>query len=273
MRVYVGMDVHRKRSPVALVDEHGGQLLNRNLANGSAELVAVLGRLEPGTPVAFEAAYGWGWLAELLEELELEPHLVHPSRCKAIASARLKDDKVDARTLAHLLRAELLPEAWIAPQAVRDQRALLRHRAALVRVATALKCRVHAILADRGVGVEESLWSSAGRVMLDELALPAAQRAVVTDCLALIDAISPLVARLERDLVARARPDPRVQALQALPGIGPITAMTLVAEIGDIARFPTAPKLCSPNSTPLPEKVNPPGALAPSHVPEPRPKD
>jgi transposase len=245
MRVYVGMDVHRKRSQVALLDEHGGQLLNRNLANGSAELVAVLGRLEPGTPVAFEAAYGWGWLAALLEELELEPHLVHPSRCKAIASARLKDDKVDARTLAQLLRAELLPEAWIAPQAVRDQRALLRHRAALVRMATALKCRVHAILADRGVGVEESLWGSAGRVMLAELPLPAAQRAVVTDCLALIDAISPLVARLERDLVARARPDPRVQALQALPGIGPITAMTLVAEIGDIARFPTARKLCA----------------------------
>ena len=74
MRVYVGMDVHRKRSQVALLDEHGGQLLNRNLANGSAELVAILGRLEPGTPVAFEAAYGWGWLAALLEELGLEPH-------------------------------------------------------------------------------------------------------------------------------------------------------------------------------------------------------
>jgi transposase len=67
----------------------------------------------------------------------------------------------------------------------------------------------------------------------------------VTDWLALIDAIRPLVTRLERDLVARARPDPRVQALQALPGIGPIAAMTLVAEIGDIARFPTARKLCA----------------------------
>jgi len=245
MRVYVGMDVHRKRSQVALVDEHGGQLANRNLPNNSAELTSILGCLEPGTPVAFEAAYGWGWLAELLNELELEPHLVHPSRCKAIASARLKNDRVDARTLAQLLRAELLPEAWIAPQAVRDQRALLRHRAALVRMATALKCRVHAILADRGVRVEEPLWGPAGRVLLAELPLPAVQRAIVTDCLALIDAISPLVTRLERDLVARARPDPRVQALQALPGIGPITAMTLVAEIGDIARFPTARKLCA----------------------------
>jgi transposase len=245
MRVYVGMDVHRNRSQVALVDEHGGQLLNRNLANDSAELTSILGGLAPGTPVAFEAAYGWGWLAALLEELSLEPHLVHPSRCKAIASARLKDDRVDARTLAQLLRAELLPEAWIAPQAVRDQRALLRHRAALVRVATALKCRVHAILADRGVGVTEPLWGPAGRVLLAELDLPTVQRTVVTDCLALIDAISPLVARLERDLLARTKPDPRVQALQALPGIGPITAMTLVAEIGDIGRFPTARKLCA----------------------------
>ena len=214
MTVYVGMDVHRKRSQVAIVDAAGVPQRNRNLANDPVKLIPVLGVLPPGTPVAFEAAYGWGWLAELLEKLSLEPHLVHPSRCKAIAAARLKDDRVDARTLAQLLRAELLPEAWIAPQAVRDQRGLLRHRAALVRVATALKCRVHAVLADRGVRVEEQLWGPGGRVFLAELALPAVQRAIVTDCLALIDAISPLVARLERDLVARARPDPRVQALQ-----------------------------------------------------------
>lgn len=99
-------------------------MLNRNLPNDSAELTAVLGHLEPGSPVAFKAAYGWGWLADLLRELGLEPHLVHASRFKAIASERLKEDKVDARPLAHLLRAELLPEAWLAPQAVREQRAL-----------------------------------------------------------------------------------------------------------------------------------------------------
>jgi transposase len=109
------MDVHRKRSQVAIVDEAGDQQRNRNVPNAPAKLVPILGALPPGTPVAFEAAYGWGWLVDLLEELELAPHLVHPSRCKAIASARLKNDKVDARTLAQLLRADLLPEAWIAP--------------------------------------------------------------------------------------------------------------------------------------------------------------
>jgi transposase len=80
MGVYVGMDVHRKRSQLALLDHDGTQLLNRNLPNDPAELVPILGQLEPGTPVAFEAAYGWGWLVDLLGELDLEPHLVHPSR-------------------------------------------------------------------------------------------------------------------------------------------------------------------------------------------------
>jgi transposase len=68
-------------------------------------------RARPGAPVAFEAAYGWGWLAELLDELSLEPHLVHPSRCKAIAAARLKDDRVDARTLTQLRGHSTRPTA------------------------------------------------------------------------------------------------------------------------------------------------------------------
>jgi transposase len=82
------MDVPRKRSQVAVVDDSGVLQPNRNLANDPAKLVPILGGLPPGTPVAFEAADGWGWLVELLEELELAPHLVHPSRCQAIASAR-----------------------------------------------------------------------------------------------------------------------------------------------------------------------------------------
>jgi transposase len=163
----------------------------------------------------------------------------------AIASARLKDDKVDARTLAHLLRTDLLPEAWIAPHDVRDQRALLRHRVALVQAATSLRNRVHAVLADRGIRLEQRLWSVAGRAWLAGLALPPVGRAIVDDCLAVIDALDPIVARLERDLRARAKPDPRVEALMALPGVGQLTAMTLVAEIGDITRFPSARKLCA----------------------------
>jgi len=239
------MDVHRKRSQVAIVDDAGVQQRNRNLANDPAKLIPVLGALPTGTPVAFEAAYGWGWLVDLLEELELEPHLVQPSRCKAIASARWKNDKVDAATLAQLLRADLLPEAWIAPQATRDLRALLRHRASLVRMGTAGKNRVHAVLADRGIPDHSSLWTGPGRAWLADLELPATPRGIIQDCCGLLDALATPIGRLEREIAGLAKPDPRVQALMVLPGVGRLTAMTLVAEIGDIARFPTARKLCA----------------------------
>jgi transposase len=245
MSIYVGMDVHRKRSQVAIVDEAGDQQRNRNVANDPAKLVPILGALPPRTPVAFEAAYGWGWLVELLEELGLEPHLVHPSRCKAIASARLKNDKVDAATLAQLLRADLLPEAWIAPPATRELRALLRHRAALVQLSTSLKNRVHAVLADRGIPEPSSLWTGPGRAWLAGLELPPMPRAIINDCCGLLDALAVPIGRLERQIAALAKPDPRVQALMALPGVGKLTAMTVVAEIGDIGRFPTARKLCA----------------------------
>lgn len=240
--VYVGMDVHRKRTQVAVVDDRGEQLFNRNVANASPEMLEILASVGEGTHAAFEAGYGWSWVVELCEELGLQPRLAHPSRCKAIASARLKNDKVDARTLAHLLRADLLAEAWIAPSEVRDLRALLRHRARLVRQTTSLKTRIHAVLADRG---DDHLWSRAGRARLDTLELPATQRAIVDDCLALIDAIDVPLRRLRSEIRRMAKADPRVEALMQIPGVGRLTAMMLVAEIGDIARFPTARKLCA----------------------------
>jgi hypothetical protein len=91
--------VHRKRSQVAVVTEDGQVQLNKNVVNGSEPMLRLIGDLPAGTPVAFEAAFGWGWLAGLLEDYGFEAHLVHPLRCKAIASARLKNDKGRRRDL------------------------------------------------------------------------------------------------------------------------------------------------------------------------------
>jgi transposase len=85
MSVYVGIDVHRKRSQVAVIDEDGEVLANRNVPNGIETILGVIGGLPPGTPAAFEAAFGWGWLVELLEDYGFAPHLVRPLQCKAIA--------------------------------------------------------------------------------------------------------------------------------------------------------------------------------------------
>ncbi len=240
MSVYVGIDVHRKRSQIAVVDEVGAVQVNRNVPNGVETVLSVIGGLPSGTPVAFEAAYGWGWLVELLEDYAFEPHLVHALACKAIASARLKNDKVDARTLAQLLRADLLPEAWIAPVEVRQLRGLLRHRAQLVRLRTLLRNRIHAVLADHGHDRPAGCWSGPGLDWLASLPLPQFSREVVNDCLALIEAVQAPVDRLDAEIRVRGRDDPRVDVLTVLPGVGTLTALTILAEIGDITRFPDA---------------------------------
>jgi transposase len=245
MSVYVGIDVHRKRSQVAVVAEDGKVQLNKNTVNGTEPLLRLIGDLPAGTPVAFEAAFGWGWLLRLLEDYGFDPHLVHPLQCKAIASARLKNDKVDAATLAQLLRADLLPEAWIAPAEVRQLRALLRHRASLVRLGTQQRNRIHAVVADFGYDRSGSYLSGPGMGWLAGLDLPATSREVVADCLAVIDGLAPVIDRIDGELRAHAKADPRVKTLTTLPGVGQFTALVMVAEIGDISRFPSARKLAS----------------------------
>ena len=245
MSVYVGIDVHRKRSQVAVVARDGKVQLNRNVVNGTEPILRLIGGLPAGTPVAFEAAYGWGWLVQLLEDYGFDPHLVHPLRGKAIASARLKNDKVNAAILAQLLRADLLPEAWIAPPAVRQLRALLRHRASMVRLGTQLRNRIHAVAADHGYDRTGSYWTGPGRGWLAELDLPAVSRNIITDCLAVIDGLAPLIEGLDGELHQHAKADPRVKVLTTLPGVGEFTALVILAEIGDITRFPSARKLAA----------------------------
>src|SRR6266511_4082581 len=121
--VYVGVDLHRKSSHVAVLDGEGAVLASRRIPSRPEEFLRVFGELEEGPiEVAFEATYGWGWFADLLVDAGIPAHMAHPLATKAISSARVKNDKVDAKTLAHLLRTNLLPEAWAAPPEVRDAR-------------------------------------------------------------------------------------------------------------------------------------------------------
>jgi transposase len=171
---------------------------------------------------------------------------VHPSRCKAIASARLKNDKVDAAILARLLRADLLPEAWIAPPPARGLPTLLRHRVHLVRARTLLRNRIHAIVAGHGHDRPRGGYRTGpGRARLASLPLPVVSREPADDNLGLIDAIQDRAVRPDGKIRQRARSGPRVKVLTRLPGAGPFTALVLLAEVGDVSRCGSARKLAS----------------------------
>jgi transposase len=244
--MYVGIDLHRKRSHVVALDEDGRERLSRRIGNDPGVFLDLLGGLEGELEVALEAAYGWEWLADLLEEAGVGLHLAHPLGTKAIAAARVKTDAVDAATLAHLLRCDLLPEAYVAPRELRDLRELLRQRIALTQLRSALKNRVHALLARHGIRVQRSdLFGRGGRAFLAGLPLRAPQRRRLASLLALIDAFEQELAGAASEIERLARTDPRVDVLTQLPGIGRYTALLVIAEVGDVGRFPGPRQLCS----------------------------
>ena len=242
----VGIDLHRRRSHVAVIDEEGTEVLSRRITNDPATFLELLAEIDGESEVALEATYGWEWLADLLQDAGYELHLAHPLRTKAIASARVKTDAVDARTLAQLLRADLLPEAYVAPRELRDLRDLLRHRIALTQMRSALKNRVHAMLARHGVQHGHSdLFGNAGTAFLAELALRQPPRRRLDSLLALIADFDREIDQTTREIDKRARRDERVEVLTQIRGVGPYTAMLVIAEVGDVARFASARKLCA----------------------------
>jgi transposase len=185
-------------------------------------------------------------LAELLEEAGYDLHLAHPLRTRAIAGARVKTDAIDAKTLAHLLRAGFLPEAYVAPRELRDLRELLRHRATLTRMRSAVKNRVHAILAKHGITNEHcDLFGKSGRKFLAELELRDAPRRRLDSLISLICNFDREIEQTTAEIEQRANADDRVDVLTQIRGVGRYTAMLIIAEIGDIHRFSTARHLCS----------------------------
>ena len=158
----------------------------------------------------------------------------------------MKNDFRDAADLADLLRLGRLPEGWIAPPEVRELRELVRHRAKLVAIRSGWKCQVHAVVATCGIPVRMSdLFGAAGTQLLDRLTLAVAFRARVNSLRRLLDAVEAEIDLFSGMVGARLAPDPGYRAIQAIDGVGPVLASVLVAEIGDVTRFPGPAQLAS----------------------------
>jgi len=245
-RQVVGMDLHRQRSVLVRMSEDGKRLGSARIINSPAALRKEIARAGEHPRVVLEATYGWYWAADVLEAAGAEVHLAHPLGVKAFTYRRVKDDYRDAADLADLLRMGRLPEAWIAPREVRELREITRYRRKLVGLRTSCKDQVHAVLAKLGIAVTcTGIFGKAGSAWLDGLRLPqpyagkvCSLRQLAGELGAEIDMLGDVI----KDLLAG---DRGYQVIQQLPGIGPVLAAVIVAEIGDVTRFRGAAQLCS----------------------------
>jgi transposase len=243
---YVGIDLHRRRSVIVRMTPAGEVLQTIRIDNDPVALSLELAKAGPDPEVVLEATYGWYWAADLLQACGARVHLAHPLGVKMFGYQRVKTDARDSTNLAELLRMGRLPEAWLAPPAVRELRELVRYRAKLVALRSGLKAQVHAVLAKQGVRVSMSdLFGMAGSRLLDELQLERAYALRIASLRSLISAYDQEITMLGEEISTALAGDVNYLALQAIPGVGPVLAAIFVAEIGDIHRFASAPQLCS----------------------------
>jgi transposase len=244
--LHVGVDLHKRTSQVAVLAEDG-ELTRYRLVNDVERVKRFFAELPPKTPVAIEASGTWWWLVDLLESLGHQPVLSHPKQTRAIASARLKNDRVDADRLVLLLRGDLLPTVWIPPAALREARELVRHRVQLAWVRGEIRNRLVALLARRNLQPTsgKSWFTTGGDRELERLPLAAIPSRVREDCRALLRILDGQIRHLDAELTQQWGTDPRVQRLSTIPGIGPFIALVLVLELGDIRRFAHAKQVAS----------------------------
>ena len=243
---YVGIDFHKSYSFVTEMDETG--VINRQtkLSNDHVTLAGYLNTLSPRTKIAIEATCNWYYFYELAEDHDLDIVLAHPLKTKAIASARLMNDKVSSETLAHLLRADLLPAAFIPDQATRDAREVLRMRAFLVAQRTRLKNRVHAVLLKNGLSCPYTdVFGKTSLTWLSNLTLRPCYQDAITSYIRLANTLNEELTHLKDTIATLAYDHPYARILETHPGIAHYSGLLIAVEIGDITRFPNAGKLCS----------------------------
>ncbi len=241
----VGVDLHKRFSQVGLLDEYG-EIQQRRVEHVGKEMEDFLRQLQPGSRIAVEATRSWWWFVDLAEGLGHQVVMSHPKATKAIAHARLKNDKVDAAMLACLLRANLLPTVWIPPAPLRHAKELLRHRFLLMRFRTALRNQIGALLSKRNLQPPtRSTFTRAGRTYLEGLTLKPEAMHIRENGLSLLHQLDRMIGQLDRDLEQQIKKNPLAIRLMTAPGVGAQTAFAFITFVGEIERFRSAKHLAS----------------------------
>jgi transposase len=244
-RQYVGIDLHRRSSTIYRMTEGGEVLGCTRIPSQPAELAQVMAKAGEAPEVVLESTYGWYWAADLLQEMGARVHLAH-ALGNNWGNRRVKNDEVDAKDLAAMLRLGRLSEGWIAPAETRELRELVRYRFSLVGDRTSAKAQIHGVMAKNGIlPVVGEMWGPSGTAQLDNLELPKAYTVRIESLRDLLEIYDREITMVDGEIHRVLKDDPGYRALLTLPGVGKVIAAIFVAEIGDITRFNSPKKLCS----------------------------
>lgn len=242
---YVGVDLHKKTCFITVMDKEGAIKKQTEIENDT-EKVRKFFKSYSAANVAVESTMNWIPFYENLESLGINVKLSNPLQTKAVAFARIKNDKVDSRVLADLLRTNFLPTAYIQPREIRDLKELVRQKMAYTEMRTKIKNKIHAVLFKTDTKHEFSnLYGKKGMRFLRELPVRKIYREELDRYLATLDLLSSQIDELSETIKREAKTDYDCQLLMTIPGISFYTALAIKSEIGDITRFRSAKKLCN----------------------------
>ncbi|MEM3078444.1 MAG: IS110 family transposase, partial [Nitrososphaerales archaeon] len=236
---YIGIDISKARCRAAIMDKEGSIMEEFAFENSHEGIESFASKLSMNDRVAMESTGSvWESLYNKLDDRRISVILANPLKTKAIASARIKSDKVDARTLANLLRANLIAESYVPSKPLREIRTLVRHRASIVKIRTMIKNRAHALIDKHGFKYECSdLFGKKGLKWLRTLELDALDRLILSDYIEHIEFLNNQIKRIDEEIRVKASKDEDVRLLLSMTGIDVYTALLIKSEIGSIDRF------------------------------------
>jgi transposase len=245
---YTGIDYHKRYTVDRTLDAQGRKLQERRIdGNGVAAFTSYFKQLGAPSEVVIEACWNGGALYDLLEGIDGVAKVVlsHPAKNRIIADAQIKNDRVDAKALATLLRGDFVAKVHVPSRDVRQRKNVVRQRLWLARVRTMIRNRIHTVV-DRHPHLErpavKDLFSNAGKAWMKRAPLPAADRTLLDEDLALHSLVQNHIDALEAVIATDNQKNPVARRLQSLPGI---LAPVIALEIDDITRFAHADKLCA----------------------------
>lgn len=239
---YVGLDIHQ-RFIYGTVLNHKSEIINQGkFSTTEADFDNFLAFLpNKEVKIVMESCGIWEDFYDLLQKKGFEVCLANPLQVKAIANAKIKNDKVDSEILAQLLKADLIPKSYVPQKKVRELRQVVRHRRVLVKHRTKLKNSIHCILRKKNIkhGFKD-IFSSKGINYLKNM-----NNGLIDRFLRLISLVEEEIKGIDKSMKEIEVLKKEVRLLKTMPGIGQYAAQLIMSEIGDIERFSSPKKLCN----------------------------